>query len=213
MENMTQDEKALLVAILKRAGDEDLTEWLQQEKQVWDTFKAASDNESVKTRIETAYQQLLKKIEDAIVKKALPLLVFMAFASCVSSGQQSSTVQPNNHMDKYLDLYHSIEQDDAVIYNVFMADGTNEPEWLLVVSTFKGVKYIAQYIVGILYKNTADVWFIDYDEFESTMWNFPEYSGLCSVTVLAVDDKSETITVGINDPKSPRLMIKLASQI
>ena len=56
MENMTQDEQELLIAILKRAGNEDLTKWLRWEKQVWDTFKAASDDESVKTHIEIAYQ-------------------------------------------------------------------------------------------------------------------------------------------------------------
>jgi hypothetical protein len=62
--NLTQEEKSLLFAILKRAGDEDVSEWLRQEKQVLDTFSANSD-ESYKTQIEISYKNLLNKIEDA----------------------------------------------------------------------------------------------------------------------------------------------------
>jgi peptide subunit release factor 1 (eRF1) len=64
MVNLTHEEKSLLSAIIKRAGDVDVSKWLGQEKQVLDTFKSASD-ESFRRQIEITYQQLLKEIEDA----------------------------------------------------------------------------------------------------------------------------------------------------
>jgi hypothetical protein len=61
--NLTREEKSLLVAILKRVGDEDVSEWLRQEKQVLDSFVANSD-ETYKAQIEISYKNLCKKIEE-----------------------------------------------------------------------------------------------------------------------------------------------------
>jgi len=59
---LTNEEKLLLVRILKRLRDEDITELLLQDKQVLDFFASNSD-ESAKAQIEISYKNLLKKIE------------------------------------------------------------------------------------------------------------------------------------------------------
>jgi ketopantoate reductase len=61
---LTNEEGSLLGAILKRLGDEDVTEWLRQEKQILDFYNSTSD-ESCKAQIEFSYKNLCKKIENA----------------------------------------------------------------------------------------------------------------------------------------------------
>jgi hypothetical protein len=61
---LTREEKSLLSAIIKRLGDEDVSEWLRQEKQILDFFGSTS-GESYKAQIEIAYENLRKKIVDA----------------------------------------------------------------------------------------------------------------------------------------------------
>ena len=57
-------EKTQLSTIIKKAGDEDVSEWLRQGKQVLDTF-ASSSGEAYRSHIEQAYENLRKIIENA----------------------------------------------------------------------------------------------------------------------------------------------------
>jgi ABC-type uncharacterized transport system involved in gliding motility auxiliary subunit len=61
---LTREGEVLLSAIIKRLGDEDVYEWLWQEKQILD-FYSSTSGESYKAQIEIAYENLRKKIADA----------------------------------------------------------------------------------------------------------------------------------------------------
>jgi hypothetical protein len=61
---LTREGDVLLSAIIKRLDDEDVSEWLRQEKQILDLFGSTSC-ESYKAQIEIAYENLRKKIADA----------------------------------------------------------------------------------------------------------------------------------------------------
>jgi hypothetical protein len=61
---LTNEESSLLSIIIKRLGDEDVSEWLRQEQQILDLYNSISD-ESYKAQIEITYENLSKKIVNA----------------------------------------------------------------------------------------------------------------------------------------------------
>lgn len=63
--DVTDEQMKLLSCLIARLGDQDVTEWLGQEKAIYDSWYPKSD-EKGKEQIQKEFDRLAKKIEDAI---------------------------------------------------------------------------------------------------------------------------------------------------
>ena len=63
--DVTDEQMKLLSCLIARLGDQDVTEWLRQEKAIYDPWYLKSD-EKGKEQIQKEFDRLAKKIEDAI---------------------------------------------------------------------------------------------------------------------------------------------------
>ncbi|WP_455156922.1 hypothetical protein [Treponema socranskii] len=63
--NVTDGQVALLSCLIARLGDQDVTEWLEQENAIYGFYYGKAD-EKGKEHIRKDFDRLSKKVEDAI---------------------------------------------------------------------------------------------------------------------------------------------------